>query len=67
MGFLGLVLITIGVITRKRKIEDIFYIIGGIFLEVYSISIGDIIFIILQIVFVLAAIYDLVRLQFFEK
>ena len=58
---LGLILITIGVLLKKRKQEDIFYIVGGLSLEVYSISIKDPIFIVLQAVFILAAFYDLVR------
>lgn len=37
------------------------YIIGGICLEIYSIYLHDLIFIILQIVFTLAAVYDLVK------
>ena len=60
-GILGLILIIIGVLLKKREKEDMFYIAGGISLEVYSISIKDPIFITLQAVFILAAIYDLVR------
>ena len=60
-GILGLILIIIGVLLKKREKEDMFYIAGGISLEVYSISIKDPIFIILQAVFILAAVYDLVR------
>ena len=58
LGALGLILITIGIITKKRKQQDVYYIIGGIFLEIYSIYIQDIIFIILQIIFTIVAIYD---------
>ncbi len=57
-GILGLFLIIIGVLVRKRKKEDIFYIFGGSSLAVYSFIKGDIIFITLQIVFTLVAIYD---------
>ncbi len=60
-GILGLILIIVGVLLKKRKQEDIFYIAGGLSLEVYSISIKDPIFIVLQAVFILAAIYDLIR------
>jgi hypothetical protein len=59
MGIIGLLLITVGVLIKKRKEEDVFYIIGGICLEVYSVHIHDDIFIVLQIVFILSAIYDL--------
>ena len=62
-GALGLILITIGVLIKDRKKEDILYIIGGIFLESYSLSIKDPIFITLQIIFILAAGYDLYTLK----
>ncbi len=29
IGALGIILIPIGVVTRKRKIQDLFYISGG--------------------------------------
>jgi hypothetical protein len=67
IGALGIVLISIGIITKSRKIQDIFYILGGICLEIYSIYLGDVIFIILQIIFTLAAIYDFIKIKFFEK
>ena len=61
-GVLGLLSISAGVILKNRKEEDIFYIAGGAFLEVYSISIHSTIFIVLQVVFIIAAVYD-----FFKK
>ena len=63
IGAAGLLLISIGIITKKRKTQDVLYIIGGLCLEAYSIYLGDVIFIILQIIFTLAAIYDLVKVQ----
>jgi hypothetical protein len=66
-GIIGLVLITSGIIIKKRKAQDILYIVGGISLGTYSVSIGDLIFIILQSVFVLAVIYDSVKINFFKK
>ena len=63
IGATGLLLISVGIITKKRKTQDVLYIIGGLCLEAYSIYLGDIIFIILQIIFTLAAIYDLVKVQ----
>lgn len=61
LGALGLIFIITGIVLRKRNIQDEMYIIGGILLEIYSIYIGDIIFIVLQFVFTLAAVYDLAR------
>lgn len=62
IGAIGLVLIIVGVLIkqRKRKLRDIIYIIGGICLTAYSIYIKDIIFIILQIIFIVVALYDLI-------
>lgn len=60
IGASGLILISVGIITKKRKIQNLYYILGGICLEIYSIYLRDVIFIILQIVFTLAATYDLI-------
>lgn len=67
VGSLGIILISIGIITKKRKIQDIYFILGGICLEIYSIHIKDFVFIILQIIFTLAAIYDFIKIQFLKK
>lgn len=63
LGVLGLIFIIVGVLVkrRKRKLRDILYILGGIALAAYSIYIRDTIFIILQVVFTLVAIYDFSR------
>ena len=61
LGALGLVLISIGVITKKRELQDISYILGGLLLVSYSIYIRDTIFIILQIIFTITAIYDMLK------
>ena len=63
VGAVGLLVISIGIITKKRDTQDILYIVGGLCLEAYSMYVGDIIFILLQIVFTLAAIYDLVKIS----
>lgn len=59
MGAAGILLISLGIITRQRKKQDVFYILGGLCLEAYSIHVGDLIFIVLQLIFTLAAAYDL--------
>ncbi len=63
IGAIGLILISIGVISKKRKKQDIFYISGGISLLAYSISLRNVIFIILQSVFIIVSIYDLIKLK----
>ncbi|MCD6109216.1 hypothetical protein J7J83_00415 [bacterium] len=67
IGALGIILISLGIITKKRKTQDVLYILGGLCLETYSIYVGDLIFIILQIIFTLAAIYDFSKIQFSNK
>jgi hypothetical protein len=63
IGAIGLLLIAFGIITKDHKRQDILYIIGGLGLEIYSIYLQDTIFIILQIIFTIASIYDLVRIS----
>ena len=65
IGVFGLILIILGILIKpkNRKIRDILYILGGISLAGYSIYIKDIVFIILQVVFIIVAIYDLIRLR----
>ena len=63
IGVLGLVLISIGVITKSEKKQDILFIIGGISLGIYSIYIRDTIFIILQIIFTATAAGELFKLS----
>ncbi len=61
IGAAGLILITIGILNKKRKIQNIIYILGGLSLLTYSIYLKNIIFIALQSIFTLAAAYDLIR------
>ncbi|MBR9702658.1 hypothetical protein GOV10_01355 [Candidatus Woesearchaeota archaeon] len=60
-GVIGLLFIIAGVLLHKRKRQDELYVLGGLFLLSYSISIKDWIFIILQVVFTLVAGYDLLH------
>lgn len=61
IGALGIIFISIGILRRKRKYQDEFYILGGICLEIYSIHIGDILFMALQVIFTLAAVDDFAK------
>jgi len=64
-AILGLIAIITGISLTKikeRKRQYVLLIIGGILLEIYSIYIKDTIFIILQAVFVIFAVYDLIKL-----
>jgi|NGEPerStandDraft_8_1074529.scaffolds.fasta_scaffold198312_1 hypothetical protein len=63
IGVIGLLLISTGIVVKKRSNQDIFYIIGGIGIDIYSIYTGDIIFIILETIFTLASVYDFIKLS----
>ena len=63
IGALGLIWISLGVLLKNRKLRNILFIFGGLFLIVYSSYIKDAIFIILQMVFILAAAYDLINIR----
>ncbi len=67
IGALGLIIVIIGIFVKKRKNQAILFTLGGICLEIYSIYIQDIIFIVLQFCFIIAAIYELIKLQKFGK
>ncbi len=62
IGAIGLALISYGIV-QKRKPQDKLFIAGGICLELYSLYLGDLIFIILQLVFIASAIWDLKKLK----
>jgi len=62
-GVLGLISIIIGLLQREEKKEDIFFLIGGIFLLIYSIYLRNTIFIVLQAIFSLAAIWELIKIK----
>ncbi len=66
IGLLSIILGTL-VIYKKRKYTYPLFIIGGICLEIYSIYIGDLIFIILQAVFILSSTYGLIKLNKHKK
>ena len=63
IGALGLLGIIVGVLLKNEKKQDVVFIIGGIFLLVYSSYIRDLIFIILQIVFIAVALIELIQLS----
>ena len=56
-GVIGLLIITRGIFIKKEKPRDWDFAIGGIFLLTYSIYLRDLIFIILQIVFIVSNLF----------
>jgi lipid-A-disaccharide synthase-like uncharacterized protein len=63
LGALGLIFITLGVLSKNRIRQNILFIIGGLLLEAYSIYLRDPIFIPLQAIFTLAALYEMYKLK----
>jgi hypothetical protein len=63
LGAFGLVFITLGVIEKNRIHQNVYFIIGGLLLEVYAVYLKDLIYIPLQLIFVAASIYELHHLK----
>lgn len=63
IGAIGLVLITTGVLTKNDVKRNVLFIAGGIGLLIYSIYLGDPVFIPLQIIFTLASLYEIHKLK----
>lgn len=69
IGVIGLLILIVGTIlvSSKKKKKEIkvytLYIIGGICLFIYSFQLGDIIFITLQGIFILSAVYGLIKIN----
>lgn len=57
IGVAGLILITFGILSKTKIGQNILFFIGGALLIIYSIYLKDLIFIILEIFFTIAAIY----------
>jgi len=63
LGIVGLLIIALVLWVRNEKLQDVGFILGGICLLAYSLSIGDTIFVILQIVFIISAGAELFKLR----
>lgn len=62
-GIIGLLVISFAIWLKDESRQDILFIIGGGALLIYSISVGDVIFIILQIVFIVSALAEVLKLS----
>jgi lipid-A-disaccharide synthase-like uncharacterized protein len=62
-GIVGLLLISYGLWVKNERHQDVVFIFGGIALLAYSIYIQDIIFIVLQAVFLVSAAIELIKLS----
>ena len=62
----GTFMISQGKKVKRKKIYSLL-LIGGVFLTIYSFYIKDIIFIVLQILYILIIIYDIIKLRLSKK
>ena len=65
IAIIGIIFIILGSIYSMKKGEKkkptyTFFLIGGVSLLIYSISIDDLIFIILQIVFIITSVIEII-------
>jgi len=63
IAVIGVLLATIGIIGRSELKSDYFHLVAGLCLVTYSIYIKDIVFIILQIIFMSGALYEIVKIR----
>lgn len=63
IGALGLSLISASLLVEARSRRNQLAIAGGLCLLAYSLTLGDMIFVVLQLVFVAAATYDSIRIR----
>ncbi len=62
-GALGLIFITWGIFIKQEIKQDYIFALGGTFLLVYSVYLKDPIFIPLQIIFILASLYEIYKIK----
>ena len=62
-GITGLLVISFAIWLKNERWQDMLFIVGGILLLVYSFGIQDVIFIALQIVFIVSALTELLRVR----
>ena len=62
-GVLGLILITIGILNKNDVHRLWLSIAGGVLLFIYSVYLRDYIFTPLQVIFTVAAVYQLIKIK----
>ncbi len=63
IGIIGLILICVGMIVKRRTGRDELSFFGGIGLLIYSIHLKDAIFIILQSVYIVIVSIDFIKIK----
>ena len=60
-GIIGLIIISYAIWLKNEKRQDELFVLGGIFLLIYSVSIHDLVFIVLQVVFIASALIEIAK------
>lgn len=63
-GIIGIIFICLAILSKNKKQQNIFYLLGGSGLLIYSIYLKDFVFIILQMFVIFAVIYNLTKKYF---
>ena len=61
-GIVGLLAISVAIWLKNEKQQNMWFAIGGIAMLVYSVNVGDVVFSILQGVFIFSAAFELVKI-----
>jgi len=63
LGIIGLLIVSVSIWDKKEARQDVLFVVGGMLLLIYSVSIGNAIFSILQVVFMLSALVELLKIK----
>jgi len=63
IGATGMILITIGIVSKNSLRRNILFTLGGALLLAYSISLHDPVFIPLQTIFTAASLYEIYKIK----
>ncbi len=66
-GVAGLIIISVAIWIKNEKQQDALFMLGGLCLLVYSISIKDIIFSTLQLIFIASSLIELLKIKKSKK
>ncbi len=67
LGALGILAMIGGVLSSQEKHQDMWFILAGALLLIYSFYRGDLIFFILQLIFMAVALFELIHLIHTKK
>lgn len=63
IGAIGVLFIVAAVLLKDRRKQNLSFIAAGVLLEIYSLYIGDMVFIVLEVVFIAAAVYEFFNMR----